>query len=204
MSAIASVHQILSQLAQSAGIERTVAARETLFRAGAEVRELFIVVTGEIRLLRHTEVGQVLILQRATAGLLVAEASLFSPRYHCDGVAAVDSIVIAFKAKDVRTALATNADALLTLSQHLAAAVVDLRSKNALLGVRSASARLLAYLSLLANDEGFVELQGPWTAVALEVGLSHEAVYRALAELENTGQVQREGRRVRLLHAASR
>ena len=97
MSTIISLTQILSELANSSGGERAVSARETLFRTGSEVRELFVVLGGEVRLLRHTEVGQVLILQRATAGSLLAEASLFSPRYHCDGVAAVDTCTETFQ-----------------------------------------------------------------------------------------------------------
>jgi DNA-binding IclR family transcriptional regulator len=93
--------------------------------------------------------------------------------------------------------------ALLALSRDLVAAVVELRSKNALLGIRSASSRLLAHLSLLADDDGYLALRGPWTAVALEIGLSHEAVYRALADLEGAGQLRRDGKDVWLKTASS-
>ena len=76
----------------------------------------------------------------------------------------------------VRLPIAQALSARLALSRYRATAVVELRSKNALLGIRSASSRLLAHLSLLADDEGYLAPRGSWTAVTLEVGMSHEAV----------------------------
>jgi DNA-binding Lrp family transcriptional regulator len=39
-----------------------------------------------------------------------------------------------------------------------------------------------------------VELERTWKVIATEIGLTHEAVYRALAELERDGLIERDGK----------
>ncbi|MGA7986571.1 MAG: cyclic nucleotide-binding domain-containing protein, partial [Burkholderiales bacterium] len=63
-----------------------VEAGTVLFRLGERPALLYYVLEGEIALLRHSARGQAIVLQRARHGFL-AEASLESRRYHCDGVA---------------------------------------------------------------------------------------------------------------------
>jgi DNA-binding Lrp family transcriptional regulator len=41
-----------------------------------------------------------------------------------------------------------------------------------------------------------VELERPWKTIATEIGLTHEAVYRALAELERDGLIERDEKAV--------
>ncbi len=55
--------------------------------------------------------------------------------------------------------------------------------------------RLLDVLhSLPVQAEGLRHLGRSWKALAAEIGLTHEATYRALARLERAGVLQREGR----------
>src|SRR5512140_845970 len=58
-----------------------------LFHRGDPVTEMHFVTTGSIHLVRHQSDGSSLILQRASPGSILAEASLYSETYHCDAVA---------------------------------------------------------------------------------------------------------------------
>src|SRR3712207_1883430 len=66
--------------------ERTLTAGGVLFRAGNPVRVLYRVEAGTVKLLRALPHGAELVIQRAHAGALLAEASLFARTYHCDAV----------------------------------------------------------------------------------------------------------------------
>lgn len=57
--------------------------------------------------------------------------------------------------------------------------------------------RVLAYLHQhLGASLGRVDLERTWKMIATEIGLTHEAVYRALAELEREGLIQRDEKAV--------
>jgi hypothetical protein len=68
------------------------------------------------------------------------------------------------------------------------------------LALPHAADRLLDALHALpAEPDGARRLGRSWKSLAAELGLSHEATYRALARLERTGALRREGRdRLRL------
>ncbi len=60
-------------------------------------------------------------------------------------------------------------------------------------------ARLLAWLRLHASGKPpSVLLRRSWTLIADELGLTREAVYRALASLEREGRIERSDNTVRL------
>ena len=194
------LRNLLEAISGAAGSARTLPARAVLFRTGAPVRSLYLVEAGEIRLVRHPRIGQALVLQVARPGELVAEASLFSSRYHCDAVAASAVRVLRFEVAAVRRGLERHPAHTVELAAHLAREIHHLRARAALLSIRSAQERVLAYLdSLTELDDGCVDPGHPWTTVATEIGLSREALYRALAELERAGRISRQGRVVKRL-----
>jgi CRP/FNR family transcriptional regulator, dissimilatory nitrate respiration regulator len=87
----------------------------------------------------------------------------------------------------------------LALAGALAGQVRDLRSALELRNIRSASARLMAWLRLHASGKPpIVMLHRSWTLIADELGLTREAVYRALASLEREGRIERSDNAVRL------
>jgi len=88
----------------------------------------------------------------------------------------------------------------LALTFALASQVRDLRTRLELRNIRSAAERVLAWLRFHATgDPAQVMLGRSWTSVAEELGLTREAVYRALAALERHGWIARGGDCVRLL-----
>lgn len=192
--------EILESLSGGSGVPRRLAAGEMLFTTGDPVCSLFVVERGRLRLLRHTAEGATLTLHVARAGEAFAEASLFSRTYYCDAVADVRSIVRAYSKRALLRALREDPGVALALTGHLARQVQSLRGHVELLNIKSARGRVLAYLhNHVSASARRVELERTWKAVATEIGLTHEAVYRALAALERDGLIERGEKAVLLL-----
>ena len=187
---------LFGELVEHAG-RRMLEPGETLFRAGDRVTAVFVVAAGRIRLVRTSRGGSEVTLHRATAGESFAEPALFSERYHCDAVAETASQVLEYGKHEMLERLASDPERMMHLLRHLALQVQALRSRAEMLALHSATDRVMAYFRLRAGARGtVVELDTTWKQVASEVGLTHEALYRALRRLEDAGTIERDGPKV--------
>ncbi|WP_448191274.1 Crp/Fnr family transcriptional regulator [Azospirillum sp. sgz301742] len=177
-------------------VRRRLGVGEALFRQGDRTLAVFFVNAGRIRLVRHLDDGTSVAVHVARAGETCAEAALWAEAYHCDGVAEAPSEVTIVPKTDLIAALGTDPQAALGLARALATQVRDLRARLELRNIRSASERILTWLRMQATGTPpEVVLDRPWTEIAAEIGLTHEAIYRALAKLERGGRLLRtEGR----------
>jgi CRP-like cAMP-binding protein len=147
---------------------------------------------GRVRLVRHLEDGSSVALHVARAGDGFAEAALFADAYHCDAVTEVDAVLTQVPKAALLAALEADPRASLAFARMLAAQVRDLRARLELRNIRAAPERILAWLKLQASGTPpAVRLDRPWTEIAAEIGLTHEAIYRALAALEREGRIER-------------
>jgi len=175
--------------AQLRDAAREIRARagETLFRLGSRPRLMLFVIGGEVRLVRRTARGADVVLQRARSGF-VAEASLESPRYHCDIEAVTASRLLGFPRELFREVLGQDAGFRDFWMRRLAAEVRKLRAQCERLSLRSAADRIAHYIEAEGRD-GRLELRQTKKAWAAELGLTHEALYRALADLKRAGRI---------------
>lgn len=164
-------------LGQMVGPEKPVEASTVLFRQGDEVRFMYLVRAGCVHLVRWGENGSSAVMQRAEAPAALAESSVFSPAYHCDGLAISDSIVARAEVATVRKALDEQPDLLRKLTRHLAREVQRTRSRLELLTRRTVAERLDGWLTL---NDGALPMRGQWRSVAEDIGVSPEAFYREL------------------------
>jgi CRP-like cAMP-binding protein len=174
------------------GEHRRLAAGEALFRSGDRAIGLVVVRQGALELRRVSPDGRVAVLHRAGPGETFAEAALFETAHHCDGIAVMASEVTIHAAAALRGA----ADAQLawSLARHLAARLVAERARAERLTLPRAEDRILDLLwSLPEAADGTRRPGRSWKALAAELGLTHEAVYRALARLERAGRLARRG-----------
>lgn len=183
---------------------RSLARGETLFRQGEPTRAVFIIEQGRLALVRHAADGRRLVLFTAGAGDSLAEAALFAEHYHCDGVAETRAAVIEIPTAALRQRLRAEPQVAEALTARLARQVQDLRQRLELRNIRSARERVWQMLLLRAGaaSPAAVRFDRPFNAVAAEIGLTHEAFYRALSALEKTGRIRRQGRTIRLRPAA--
>ena len=164
----------------------------TIFHQGDRATAMFLIETGRVRLARVLADGTSLILYVAQAGESFAEASLSAAHYHCDAIAETDVAVLALPKADLLSALAADPAECLALALALAGQVRDLRARLELRNIRSATARVLAWLHLHASgNPPSVPMHRSWTQVADELGLTREVVYRALATLERQKRISR-------------
>jgi CRP/FNR family transcriptional regulator, dissimilatory nitrate respiration regulator len=179
---------------------RELVAGQTLFRQGDAVAAIYAVERGRLRLVRHTIDDRKVVLHTAHAGELLAEAALFSATYHCDAVADVASRLRVLSKPELLAAFRGDPDFAQRFMGVLARQVMALRTRIELRTIRSARERLLQHLLLEAGAEGrLVRLDGSLMDLAAELGMTHETLYRTLAELEEEGVLERGDGGIRLL-----
>jgi CRP-like cAMP-binding protein len=166
---------------------------EALFRQGETAAAIYWVEKGCIRLERRTFDGRLVLIHTALAGEFLAEASLFSDIYHCDAIASEPSLVWAYPHAAVLQMLQSEPATATSFLATVARQLQRTRQRLELRNVRSAKERLILYLQLQADEGGQVTLKGELQDLAAELGLSREAVYRTLADLERTGHIWRSG-----------
>lgn len=182
---------------------RTLAGGQALFRQGARTSGIFRLAGGSVRLQRCTPGGSVVTMHTARPGELFAEASLFSPRYHCDAIAQCDADVLVYARAQVLQAFADNPSALLTFAAGLAQRMQSLRQLMELRQVRPADERVLQFLRLHCNTQGAWTAPGTLKQWAEDLALTHEALYRTLARLQSTGLLVRDAECMQLTDSAA-
>jgi CRP-like cAMP-binding protein len=145
-------------------------------------------------------VGRETVLHVAGPAETLAEASLFFGQYHCDAVANTDATVRVYPKRQVVSVFEKDPKALKTFTAMLAHQVMSLRTRLQQRNIRSARERVRQFLALNIGPDGrTVELHGTLKDLAAEIGLTHEALYRALAALERAGEIKRGGNMIMLL-----
>jgi CRP/FNR family transcriptional regulator, dissimilatory nitrate respiration regulator len=173
---------------------------ETVFRSGTPTHSVFYVETGAVRLVRYGRAGEEVVLHDARAGEFFAEASLDSPRYHCDAVVSEAGDLLQFPSTELRQLLDTDREFARQWVSLLARQLRAVRTRVERLSLKSASERLRHLL--LSEGRGprcEVKVQGTFKDLARSLGLTHEAFYRTLATLQREGVIERDGMVLRLV-----
>ena len=170
--------EFISHLEMLPSRVRNFAAGELLFEREDPVTSFFLVETGSVHLLRRQLDGAEFILQRAEAGAILGEASLFSETYHCAAVAVSACQLRIFSAKQVKNLIADNGTVALAYAVHLGLQLRNARLRAEIVSLRRVADRLDAWL---AWHENLDPEKGTWNRVAREIGVSPEALYRELA-----------------------
>ena len=189
----------LSPKVRNAAIKRKLAAGEALFHAGRRTVGLYEVLGGTVRLVRVDQSGREAVLQAASAGDILAEASLFSSAYHCDAIAATAATVALYPKAILLAELRRDPKAAQAFAAMLARQIMTLRTRLERRNIRSARDRIRHFLALNVSADGrTVELPGTIKEIAGDLGLTHEALYRALARMEAEGEIKRSGGTIRI------
>jgi CRP-like cAMP-binding protein len=160
------------------GRDRQLAPGAFLFHMGAPVSSIFIVRSGAVELVRHQADGNALILQRAGPGEVLAEASLFSERYHCDALARSAAVVKAISKRRLRDRFRDDPAFAEAWAVHLGREIQNTRLRSEILSLKTVAARLDAW----QEWHGALPARGEWHRIAREIGVSPEAFYREMAK----------------------
>lgn len=177
---------------------KRVPAGSALFRRGDPATAVFRIASGTIRLIRYTVSGAEVPVHSPRPGDLFAEAALFSAHYHCDAIASTDSVVLAYAKAQLAGRLREDEAAMWDFAADMAHRLQGLRTQVETMRIRTAEERILHALRLRADKAGRWTPPGTLKEFAQELGLTHEALYRALARLEDEGRLVRQGRELHL------
>jgi CRP-like cAMP-binding protein len=172
------IDSIVSVVASRCERVRYVEKGAFLFHQGDAVKSVFAVMEGTVELTRFQEGGASLVLQRADSGTFLAEASVYSPFYHCDAIVAETCMISELNRTAFLAILAEQHEIQELWAAHLARQVQSARYRSEILARRKVSERLEGWLTW--KDAG-LPAKGEWKSVAEEIGVSPEALYRELA-----------------------
>ena len=159
-----------------------------LFRRGKKPEFMFFIVSGEAVLTRTNSHGEPTTLQRCKSGFL-SEASLLTDTYHCDAIATHSGQAITLPIKSLRNAL-TDSQFSLEWIQLLGKEIMRLRTQSERLGLKDIRSKLI-HLIETEGKQGVLTLQSDFKSMASEIGVTHEALYRAITTLEKQGLLKK-------------
>jgi CRP/FNR family transcriptional regulator, dissimilatory nitrate respiration regulator len=188
---LATLPESARRLTRSLEIQR----QSTVFGRGDRPEAMFFVLSGEVRLLRRSKSGGEVVLQRTQRGFL-AEASLDQPTYHCEAVAAEPTRLLAIQRKAFTQALAVS-DFRDRWIAHLARELRKVRAHAERLSLKTARERIVHFIET-EGEAGVIDLNQSKKDWAAELGLTHEALYRTLAQMERGGELKVEHSRLSL------
>lgn len=155
-----------------------------LFHHGKKPEYMFFIVSGEAVLTRTSSHGEPTILQRCRGGF-ISEASLLADAYHCDAIATHNGQAITLPIKSFRDSLADDKFSMKWV-QLLSKEIMRLRTQSERLGLKDIRSKLI-HLIEAEGKNGVLTLQSDFKSLASEIGVTHEALYRAIATLEKEG-----------------
>jgi CRP-like cAMP-binding protein len=168
---------MLSKIQTLAHAQQVFRKGQHLFHQGDPVVSMFLIESGEARLLRRQRNGGAIVLQRALPGSFLAEASLFTSRYHCDATAITRVSARLISRLAMRKLFENDPAFAAAWASHLADEVRNARLRAEILAFKTVAERLGAWIAA----KGEFPPKGTWKTVAQEIGTSPESLYREIA-----------------------
>jgi len=172
---------------------------DRLFQQGDAIKYLFFITSGKVKLIRDTIDGKTVLLHTGQENESIAEASLFSPQYHCSAIADSTCEIMRVRKHDILSFLEENPDAMMNLLSIFARQVRDLRTINEIKNIRLAKERILSYIRCNIDQNKEMVLKLSLKDIAHKIGLSHETFYRELKKLEDEDILERKLNQLKLL-----
>lgn len=179
---------------------RAVAKGEVVFRVGTPARHVYFLLRGRVALHRFGPDGEEVPIHVAEAGEFFAEASMHADRYHCTAVALGVGDIAAIPSLALRAKVLSDPQFSMQWLETISAQLRRTRARVERLSIRSAAGRVRHLL--VSEGRGKVPtytLPGTVRELAAQLGLTHEALYRTLAEMQRSGIVERTDRAITLL-----
>ncbi len=182
---------------------QTYNVNETVFSEGATVESIFLVEEGCVRLIVFPQDGKQLVLYRARCGETFAEEHLTLEKYSYRAVTDEPTTLHFVPKAAILNDLRTNPEVATRFIKCISSRYYQLRINFERLGIASAKARVLHWLNTLSLREGQdIDLTGKLKSLSDDLNLTHEAMYRALRELERDGAIQRDSGVIKICEIA--
>ncbi len=163
---------------------------ETIVEQGAEIRHLYILARGTVRVFTSDSNGRSLVLSYSVSRGLLGDLELLTREHNASAavvaLTAADCLVVPYRVAGAQ--LKHNTVFLNRLARDLAGKLARSTDSILTLGLRSGEERLCAYL--LGNASGGV-FRGPLTEAASAVGVSYRHLHRLLDTLIRDGLIRK-------------
>ncbi|WP_353431428.1 Crp/Fnr family transcriptional regulator [Polynucleobacter sp. MWH-UH23A] len=170
---------------------------EYLFHPGKAPECMFFIVSGEAVLSRSNSYGEASILQRCKGGFL-SEASLLTDEYHCDAITTHAGTAITLPIQSFRSSLKDEQFSSKWI-KLLSREIMRLRTQSERLGLKDIKSKLI-HLIETDGKRGTLVLESDYKSLASELGITHEALYRALSKMEAEGLIEKQKNSLRLVN----
>src|SRR6516164_1556343 len=188
---------------QRSGIERGLVAGQMIFDQGDAAVGVYEVVSGKVKQVRIDPEGRDVVVGIAGPGEMIAEGSLFSQTHDCAATALTNVIVRLYRKGSLLAELERNPRVALAFMAMLVGQILNLRVRLERRSIHSARDRVRHYLAAhVGGKERTVALPSTLKDLAVELGLTHEALYRTLSEMSAKGEIARQNGKIRLVTAA--
>lgn len=176
-----------------------------LFEQGAPLTDIYLLISGSIKLLRLAPSGDEKVFEIIRPGQTFAEAVLFSggARYPVSAVTVSPSVVVAIHAASFLTLLNSSNTLCLNLMAKLSQRLHWMVNEVDRLTLHNATFRLVCYLlshiSEDENDRRDVNLSVPKHVIASRLSITPETLSRSLKELSTQGLINLDGPQIDLV-----
>jgi CRP-like cAMP-binding protein len=197
----------LSELAQASRTD-SFERNQAIFRSGDSVRDLYFLISGQVKLSVSSVRGYEKIIDVVEPGRCFGEAELFCDR-RCltTAVALKTSNALCISGKDIRHIMALDPRVGLRVMKLMAQRQVDMENELAARHFHSGSQRLLDYFLSICNPsrdrtgETQFTLRTTKQVLASRFDMQPETLSRALRDLTQAGLIAAHGKRIILNNA---
>ena len=169
--------EIFEALADKAGKEAHRDTGARVFSRGEEVKSLFLLDAGEVKLTRPLLEDRELILQRTCGPAVLAEASLHREHYDCDAICLTACRIRSLPASRFLSLVEESAVLSSAWATYLAQSLEEARVRAEILTLKTARARLEAWIAWKGSE---MLAQADRAALAAELGVSVGTLRQAL------------------------
>lgn len=195
---LSQLNQLPAELQAIASV-KALAAGQVLFAQHEQAEAVFVLQSGHIQLVNYTEDGHQINHYSVRAGESFAEVALFNQTYVCTAIATAPSCILVLPKQPFLMALKSYPDLAEMFIEQLARHLHQTKILLELRSIRSAQRRVLHYLQLNVQLDGItVDFDRPLKEIADDLGLTPEALSRALKQLHQEGMINRRKRKVTL------
>lgn len=183
---------------------RNLDAGQVLFVAGEPCSGFFVVLEGQVQLLRATDAGGEVLLNVVRRGQSFAEAALFSGADFPATARALEDAMLAKVPREAFLALLrSDADLCLKMLESLAAWHHKLTFQVQQLSAQDSAARLRRWLEDQAREapDGLIRLRVTKKVLAAQLGMAPETLSRHLRLLTDEERILQSGSQIKLLRA---
>jgi CRP/FNR family transcriptional regulator, dissimilatory nitrate respiration regulator len=186
----------LAHILRAVMLFRDLAPSQVLYRQGDRARAVFVLETGQVKIVRRNPEGKIILIRIVTPGESFGTGALLSEFYGNEAIAEVPSQIHVYPKQSLFEALKQRPDLAESFIGSLAEQIHMLEDRLELRSIPSARERVIRYLRTHSHGKASVNFDTPLKNIAIDLGLSREVLYRTLAQLEREGMITRTKRRI--------